>query len=100
MASRRLTEKGAWFKNAAYPYLNTVTCAGHSTLGTGTFPYKHGMILNAWFDRDSGKTMTCTQDASVTEVSRHRHPRHRRQRQEREAAEPRGAAAQATRVAS
>ena len=66
---KRLTEKGAWFKNAAYPYLNTVTCAGHSTIGTGTFPYKHGMVLNAWFDRDSGKMMTCTQDPSVTEVS-------------------------------
>jgi predicted AlkP superfamily pyrophosphatase or phosphodiesterase len=66
---KRLTEKGAWFKNAAYPYLNTVTCAGHSTLGTGTFPYKHGMVLNAWFDRDSGKVMTCTEDKSVTEVS-------------------------------
>ncbi len=66
---KTLTEKGAWFKNAAYPYLNTVTCAGHSTLGTGTLPYKHGMVLNAWFDRDSGKTMTCTQDGSVKEVS-------------------------------
>jgi predicted AlkP superfamily pyrophosphatase or phosphodiesterase len=64
-----LTEKGAWFTNAAYPYLNTVTCAGHSTLGTGTLPYKHGMVLNAWYDRNSGKMMTCTQDPSVKEVS-------------------------------
>ena len=66
---KQLTEKGAWFTNAAYPYLNTVTCAGHSTLGTGTLPYKHGMVLNAWYDRDSGKMMTCTQDPSVKEVS-------------------------------
>lgn len=65
----RLTKEGAWYKNAAYPYLNTVTCAGHSTLGTGTFPYKHGMVLNAWFDRDTGKTVTCTDDASTSEVS-------------------------------
>ena len=34
----RLTKEGAWYKNGAYPYLNTGTCAGHSTLGTGTFP--------------------------------------------------------------
>jgi predicted AlkP superfamily pyrophosphatase or phosphodiesterase len=66
---KRLTETGAWFKNAAYPYLNTVTCAGHSTLGTGTFPYKHGMVLNAWYDRATGKTVTCTEDSSVSEVS-------------------------------
>ncbi len=66
---KRLITEGAWFKNAAYPYLNTVTCAGHSTIGTGTYPYKHGMVLNAWFDRETGKTVTCTDDPSVTEVS-------------------------------
>jgi hypothetical protein len=66
---KQLITEGAWFKNAAYPYLNTVTCAGHSTLGTGTLPYKHGMVLNAWFDRESGKTVACTEDPSVIEVS-------------------------------
>jgi len=66
---KQLTEKGAWYTKAAYPYLNTITCAGHSTLGTGTFPYKHGMVLNAWFNRETGKMMTCTEDPSVKEVS-------------------------------
>jgi len=65
----RLTHNGAWFKKAAYPYLNTITCAGHSTLGTGTFPYKHGMVLNQWYERESDKTVTCNEDASVSEVS-------------------------------
>jgi predicted AlkP superfamily pyrophosphatase or phosphodiesterase len=66
---KRLTQNGAWFKKAAYPYLNTVTCAGHSTLGTGTFPYKHGMVLNQWYERESDKTVTCNQDSSESEVS-------------------------------
>jgi len=66
---KQLTEKGAWYTKAAYPYLNTITCAGHSTLGTGTYPYKHGMVLNAWFNRETGKMMTCTEDPSVKEVS-------------------------------
>ncbi len=66
---RRLTRDGAWFKKAAYPYLNTVTCPGHSTLGTGTFPYQHGMVLNQWYERDTDKVVTCTEDSSVTEVS-------------------------------
>jgi predicted AlkP superfamily pyrophosphatase or phosphodiesterase len=66
---KQLLTDGAWYKNAAYPYLNTVTCAGHSTIGTGTFPYKHGMVLNAWHDRESGKSVACTSDPSVTEVS-------------------------------
>src|SRR5690349_21312087 len=51
---RRLTTEGAWFRHAAYPYMNTVTCVGHSTIGTGSFPYKHGMVQNVWFDRESG----------------------------------------------
>jgi predicted AlkP superfamily pyrophosphatase or phosphodiesterase len=66
---KQLTTEGAWFKNAAYPYLNTVTCAGHSSIGTGTFPYKHGMVLNAWYDRQSGKTLACTEDPSTSEVA-------------------------------
>jgi predicted AlkP superfamily pyrophosphatase or phosphodiesterase len=65
----RLMTEGAWFKRAAYPYLNTVTCAGHSTIATGTFPYQHGMILNAWYDRDTGRSPTCTADAQATEIS-------------------------------
>jgi predicted AlkP superfamily pyrophosphatase or phosphodiesterase len=59
---KRLTEHGAWFRNAAYPYLNTVTCVGHSTISTGALPYTHGMILNGWWDRDAQKIVTCTGD--------------------------------------
>ena len=66
---RRLTKNGAWFTQAAYPYLNTVTCPGHSTIGTGTFPYRHGMILNNWFDRSTGKSPYCTDDPEATEIS-------------------------------
>src|SRR3954470_7262374 len=56
---KRLTTGGAWYKNAAYPYMTTVTCVGHSTMGTGTFPYRHGMIGNSWWDRGSEKSVTC-----------------------------------------
>jgi predicted AlkP superfamily pyrophosphatase or phosphodiesterase len=66
---RRLTNRGAWFTNAAYPYLNTVTCVGHSTIGTGTFPYHHGMILNAWLDRSTKKVPGCTEDLKVKEIT-------------------------------
>jgi predicted AlkP superfamily pyrophosphatase or phosphodiesterase len=66
---RRLMEKGAWFQHAAYPYLNTITCAGHSTIGTGTFPYQHGMFLNTWFDRKTGKTTECTDDPKEREIN-------------------------------
>ncbi len=66
---KRLMENGAWFERAAYPYLNTVTCPGHSTIGTGTFPYQHGMILNTWFDRKTRAATDCTDDDRTKEVS-------------------------------
>lgn len=65
---RRLLDSGAYFPLAAYPYANTVTCAGHTTIGTGAYPRTHGMIGNAWFDRDTKRSTACTQDAAATSV--------------------------------
>lgn len=65
---QRLMKEGAYFDHAAYPYLNTITCAGHSTIGTGRLPYQHGMILNEWFDRTAQKSVACTADASTKTI--------------------------------
>jgi hypothetical protein len=59
---KTLLARGAVFRNARYPYLNTVTCAGHSTIGTGAFPHRHGMILNAWWDQIRRALVECTAD--------------------------------------
>src|SRR5580693_6811373 len=59
---KRLVEEGAWFRDAAYPYAATETCVGHSTISTGAFPVTHGMVANAWWDRDTQKMVTCTED--------------------------------------
>jgi predicted AlkP superfamily pyrophosphatase or phosphodiesterase len=64
----RLVTRGAWFRRAAYPYLSTVTCAGHATISTGTFPHLHGVLQNAWWDRDARKLMTCTEDPDVKNI--------------------------------
>ena len=66
---RRLTSDGAWFHRAAYPYLNTITCAGHSTIGTGALPYRHGMVLNSWWDRTTGRARPCTSDTTVRNIA-------------------------------
>jgi predicted AlkP superfamily pyrophosphatase or phosphodiesterase len=66
---RRLVERGAWFRQAAYSYLSTVTCAGHATISTGSVPSTHGMILNAWWDRESQRQVNCTEDPSSPLVS-------------------------------
>ncbi|HJR59174.1 MAG TPA: alkaline phosphatase family protein [Vicinamibacterales bacterium] len=65
---KRLMDEGAWFRRAAYPYLNTVTCAGHSTIGTGALPYRHGMVLNAWWDRDTARSRPCTSDPAAKNI--------------------------------
>jgi hypothetical protein len=65
---KRLKDEGAWFRQAAYPYLNTVTCAGHTTIGTGALPYRHGMVLNAWWDRSTARLRGCTADPSVKNI--------------------------------
>jgi predicted AlkP superfamily pyrophosphatase or phosphodiesterase len=65
---KRLTTQGAWFQNAAYPYMATLTCVGHTTIGTGTLPYRHGIIQNAWYDRAASKSVACTDDSDVAEI--------------------------------
>jgi predicted AlkP superfamily pyrophosphatase or phosphodiesterase len=58
----RLITEGASFDRAAYPYLNTVTCAGHATIGTGRLPLHHGIVRSQWYDRTSGRVVGCTHD--------------------------------------
>src|SRR5581483_2466780 len=50
----RLEREGAWFQNCHYSYSNTLTGAGHASLATGTWPAKHGIIGNEWYDRAEG----------------------------------------------
>jgi predicted AlkP superfamily pyrophosphatase or phosphodiesterase len=65
---KRLVEQGAWFPDAAYPYAATETCVGHATISTGAFPATHGMVANAWWDRDAQKMVTCTADPNVKNI--------------------------------
>ncbi len=65
---KRLVKEGAWFRQAAYPYLTTVTCAGHATIGTGAYPHRHGVMQNAWWNRGTATNVTCTADASVKNI--------------------------------
>jgi predicted AlkP superfamily pyrophosphatase or phosphodiesterase len=66
---RRLLTEGAWFRQAYYPYFNTVTCPGHVSVATGAVPAVHGVVLNNWWDRGIGKEVTCTGDDRFTAIS-------------------------------
>ena len=65
---RRLVDEGAWFRDAAYPYAATETCVGHATISTGALPATHGIVANAWWDREAQKMVTCTADPGVKNV--------------------------------
>lgn len=65
---RRLVDDGAWFRDAAYPYAATETCVGHATISTGALPATHGMVANAWWDREAQKMVTCTSDPNAKNV--------------------------------
>jgi predicted AlkP superfamily pyrophosphatase or phosphodiesterase len=66
---QRLVTEGAWFRQAHYPYFNTITCPGHASVSSGTVPAMHGIILNSWWDRAANKAITCTEDDRVTPIS-------------------------------
>ena len=53
--ARSLLKAGAVYTNAHYLHANTETIVGHTTLATGATPSVHGMIGNAWFDREDGR---------------------------------------------
>ncbi|HVH72942.1 MAG TPA: alkaline phosphatase family protein, partial [Candidatus Dormibacteraeota bacterium] len=66
---KRLVEEGAWFRDAAYPYAATETCVGHATISTGAFPATHGMVANAWWDRETKSLVTCTADPKAKNIA-------------------------------
>jgi predicted AlkP superfamily pyrophosphatase or phosphodiesterase len=65
----RLVTEGAWFRQADYPYYNTVTCAGHASMSTGTVPAVHGMVLNQWWQRNNSRLVACTDDEGAKLIS-------------------------------
>jgi len=59
-----LLAHGLDFHNAHHPHANTVTCVGHATIATGSYPSLHGVVSNNWIDRTTGKLIYCTDDAN------------------------------------
>ena len=66
---QRLITEGAWFRQAEFPYYNTVTCAGHTSISTGTVPAVHGMVLNQWWVQNNTRQVDCTDDDDVKLIS-------------------------------
>lgn len=50
------------YHNAHHPHANTVTCVGHATIATGSFPALHGIVSNEWYDKKLAKSINCVED--------------------------------------
>ena len=55
---KRMMDQGAFFTNAYYDHVLTVTAIGHSTFLSGATPALSGIIGNDWFDRVENKHIT------------------------------------------
>lgn len=59
---RRFLDHGTWYADAQQPHAYLETVVGHTTLATATYPSRHGMIANSWFDSQTGKTVKNIED--------------------------------------
>ncbi len=62
---KRLTQGGANFTNANYPYTPTVTACGHAVFMSGSAPNENGIIANEWYDRETAKKVTSVSDPNT-----------------------------------
>jgi predicted AlkP superfamily pyrophosphatase or phosphodiesterase len=65
---KRLIKNGFSFENTMIPYTPTVTAAGHACIYTGSVPAINGIVGNSWIERQTGKSMYCTDDKTVQTV--------------------------------
>jgi predicted AlkP superfamily pyrophosphatase or phosphodiesterase len=59
---KRLMSEGFMLRNAHYNYVPTVTGPGHASIYTGATPSTHGIISNAWYDKELKKSVNCVFD--------------------------------------
>lgn len=59
---RMLMERGAYFTECNYEYVNTHTAPGHATIFTGTYTDGHNIIGNDWWNRALRKPVTSVED--------------------------------------
>ncbi|EFK59915.1 alkaline phosphatase PafA [Sphingobacterium spiritivorum] len=65
---KRLLNDGFTCQNTYINYIPTYTAIGHSSVYTGSVPSIHGIAGNDWIMEQTGESMYCTQDTSVTGV--------------------------------
>ena len=52
---RRLIDRGYRFPNGTHDHAGTYTAPGHTSLATGVYPTRHGIVGNEWWELRSGE---------------------------------------------
>lgn len=67
---RRLVDEGVVFDEAHQLHSATLTAPGHASLATGLYPSRHGVIANAWVDRQERKWVYSADDSDLPSPAR------------------------------
>ena len=67
---RYLYDKGIVYEDAHHAHSNTETIVGHTTLATGAYPSRHGLIGNVWYDRTTGEMTYNIEDPRYSLLSK------------------------------
>src|SRR5207248_72746 len=67
---RLLLDQGANFADCRYRHAITKTAAGHAVVLTGVHANEHGIINNAWIDREKLQKVNCVDDDAVQILGR------------------------------
>lgn len=62
----RVLFDGAWYTNARHPHATTETSVGHTTLATGAYSARHGVVADSWWDRAADKEQSSASDSKTT----------------------------------
>jgi len=65
-----LYDKGIVYEDAHHAHSNTETIVGHTTLATGAYPSRHGLIGNVWYDRATGEMTYNIEDPRYSLLSK------------------------------
>lgn len=66
---RRLLDEGLVHPDATHDHAATYTAVGHTTLGTGVYPTRHGIVGNSWYERTPDgrwRSVYAVEDSSVS----------------------------------
>lgn len=62
---RKLMEGGVVYRNIQYPFTPVDRASALAAINTGTTPSRNGIVAEQWFDRQTLRPATCTDDNSV-----------------------------------